>query len=91
LALSSFAEALSRASARHFPKNHAEVPKSNDNRSTAAHQTEVLMATSIMFTGRSLVTLSLPKSVPALIVYAEGIVKHQSAARSVQAREIAVK
>jgi hypothetical protein len=36
------------------------------------------MATSIKSTRRSLVTLSLPLSVPALIVYAEGIVKRMT-------------
>jgi hypothetical protein len=36
------------------------------------------MATTVKSTHRSLVTLSLPRSVPALIVYAEGIVKRMT-------------
>jgi hypothetical protein len=39
---------------------------------------EIIMATKIKTTHRSLVALSLPKSVPALIVYAQGIVKRMT-------------
>jgi hypothetical protein len=42
------------------------------------NETEIIMTTTIKTTHRSLVTLSLPKSVPALILYAQGIVRRMT-------------
>ena len=78
LALFSSAERIRRDSARHSPKEHTEVREANDDCKTPTHETEILVATTIKTTHRSLVALSLPKSVPALIVYAQGIVKRMT-------------
>jgi hypothetical protein len=78
LALFPSAEAIRPDSARHSPKDHTEVRQANDDCKTTAHETEIIMTTTIKTTHRSLVALSLPKSVPALIVYAQGIVKRMT-------------
>jgi hypothetical protein len=46
------------------------------------NETETIMATSIKSTHRSVVSLNLPRAVPALISYAENIVKRMTVARS---------
>jgi hypothetical protein len=72
------AQPIDRAAVRRFPKTYAEVLVTNRNRSTPHHHSETVMAKSIQSTHRSVVALTLPKKVPALILYAENIVQRMT-------------
>jgi hypothetical protein len=64
--------------ARHFIKDFLEVSATNRNATPTICQKVIAISTSIKSTNRSLVALSLPKSVPALVSYAENIVKRMT-------------
>jgi hypothetical protein len=67
-----------RIKARQFPKTLREVLESNVNCPSTSNQMVIVMATSVKTVNRSLVTLNLPKSAPALIAFAESIVKRMT-------------
>jgi hypothetical protein len=50
----------------------------NDRRTASLRERRILMTTTTKSNHRATVTLMLPKSVPALIVYARGVVKRMT-------------